>query len=152
MERFALHVASGTESTERISILLPDAVSVLGVEPSNEWSFSVSEGTDAAAASIVWSGGPLRPGEYREFAFFGRLAGDVKRQELIFPVTLTRVDGDQLEYSNTGGIGPPPTVMIVGSTAVTPWGAVGVAGLAMAIAIIALGLSASRPRSATTPS
>lgn len=152
MERFALRIATGSEATQRVNMLLPDAITVLGVEKSPDWTYVYTPGSETQAAQIEWSGGPLEVGEYREFVFFGRLAADAKRKELIFPVTLTRVDGDQIEYNRNGGVAPPPVVFIVGSTSVTPWGAVGVAGLALALAIISLGLSASRNRSGAAAS
>lgn len=151
MERFALRVASGSEPTSRVVLRIPDAVTVLGLEPSADWTFVLNPPTAQSSATIEWSDGRLEPGEFREFAFFARLAGDARRKELIFPVTITRADGDEIQYSFTEGNTPPPVVLIVGSTAVSPWGAVGLAGVAVAIAIVALALSASRRRSDATP-
>ena len=74
----------------------------------------------------------------------GRIQGDAKRRELVFPVALTRASGSVVEWNRRRETGAPPTVQIVGTTAITAWASLALAGVAAAIAILALALAVSR--------
>jgi hypothetical protein len=128
---------------------VPDAVSILGVEPQPGWTFTLEEATATGPASVTWRGGYIYQREFLEFAFLGRVAGDARRAELVFPVTLARSDGQILAWSNPPGLQrPAPRVRIVGTTQLSPWGALALAGAALVTAVLALVLVLSRRRGA----
>ncbi len=148
-ERFALRVVNQTDTAfTRVRLTVPEAVMVLGVEPLPGWTFQLVAASDTTPQFIEWAEGNLWRGEYREFAFFGRIPSDVARRELVFPVQLTRASGSLVEWNHRSDTGTPPTVQIVGTTGVTAWGAVGLAGDAVGIAALALALAVSRKREA----
>ncbi len=150
-ERFTLRVINQREpATVEVELVVPEIVAVLGVQaPSSAWEFEVIATTDSTPQMIRWTGGSVGQGSFDEFAFLGRIPGDARSKELVFPVTLRREDGSETRWSRLRGESVAPVVQIVGTTSVTPWGAVGLAGGAFGIAVIALALavSARRPRS-----
>ena len=150
-ERFTLRVINQREpATVEVVLVVPEVVAVLGVQaPSSAWKFEVIAPTDSTPQMIHWTGGSVDQGSFDEFAFLGRIAGDARRKELLFPVTLHRADGSETSWSRLSGETVAPVVQIVGTTSVTPWGAVGLAGGAFGTAVLALALavSARRPRS-----
>jgi uncharacterized protein YcnI len=132
-----------------VSVKVPGAVTVLGVEPRAGWTFKLEEASGTGPASISWWGGAISQREFVEFAFLGRVAGDARRADLVFPVTLTRADGQTLEWGNAPGLErPAPRVRIVGTTQLSPWGALALTGAAFATAVLALILALSRRRRA----
>ncbi|GBD31379.1 MAG: hypothetical protein KatS3mg081_1088 [Gemmatimonadales bacterium] len=149
-ERFAIRVANRWETAiTGVSVRVPDAVTILGVEPLPGWTFTVQEGSETSPASITWQGGAVARGEFLEFSFLGRVAGDARRTDLVFPVTLVQSDGRALEWSSPPGQErPAPRVRIVGTTQLSPWGALALAGAAFVTAVLALILVLSRRRAA----
>ncbi len=141
-ERIALRVVNQTDTAiTRVRLVVPEALMVLGVEPIAGWTFEVVATTDTSPQYIEWSGGDHVRGEYRDYAFFGRLPPDARRNELVFPVRLTRSNGSVVEWNRRGDPGRAPTIQIVGTTGITAWGSVGLAGVAVGIAVIALALA-----------
>lgn len=136
-------------SLTAVSVTIPDAVTVLGVEQPPGWTFTLQEPNATSPASITWQGGLLAHKRFLEFAFLGRVAGDARRTDLVFPVTLTRSDGQTLQWINPPGLErPAPRVGIVGTTQLSPWGALALAGAAFVTAVLALILVLSRRRGA----
>ena len=143
-ERFALRVVNQTDTAfTRVRLTVPEVIMVLGVEPVSQWTFQLTASTDTTPQFIEWVGGNLLRGEYREFAFFGRIPGDARRSQLVFPVVLTRASGSLVEWNRRRDTGAPPTIQIVGTTSVTAWGSVALASVAVGIAVIALALAAT---------
>jgi hypothetical protein len=124
---------------------VPEAVMVLGIEPMTGWESRLVPGSDTTPPAIEWTGGELLRGEFLEFAFFGRLPGDVRRQPLVFPVHLTRASGSVVEWDR-GGSGAAPVVRIVGTTTVTGWASLALAGVATGLAALALALAMAKRR------
>jgi uncharacterized protein YcnI len=119
-ERFAIRVVNGTDTaTTGVRVDVPDAVTVLGVEPTAGWTTRRDAGSDSSPQFVEWSGGKLLRGEFLEFAFLGRVIGDARRTDLVFPVTLTQLS-------------------VRGVTAI--------AGTALGVALIALILAIARGR------
>ena len=149
-ERFTLRVINQLESpTTEVTLTVPEIIRILGVEsPKSGWQFTVQSASDSTPQVIRWTGGAISQGQFDEFAFLGRIAGDARRKELVFPVSLSRADGSTSEWAKLTGEGSAPVVQIVGTTMVTLWGAVGLAGGAFGISILALGLAASKRREA----
>ncbi len=146
-ERFALRVVNQTDTAfTRVRLTVPEAVMILGVEPLPGWTFTLIAASDTSPQSIEWSEGSHLRGEYREYAFFGRIPADAKRRELVFPVALTRASGSVVEWNRRRETGAPPTVQIVGTTGITPWASMALAGVAVGIAILALALAVWRRR------
>ncbi len=110
------------------------------------WDFVLTPSTDSTPQLIEWSGGTLLRGEFREFAFYGRLPGDARQHDLVFPVRLTRANGSVVIWGPRSDTGIPPTVRIIGTTAITGWGSLALASVAVGIAVIALALTVSRRR------
>ncbi len=148
-ERFALRVVNQTDTAfTRVRLTVPEVVMILGVEPLPGWTFTLIAASDTSPQSIEWSEGTHLRGEYREYAFFGRIPADARRRELVFPVALTRASGSVVEWNRRRETGAPPTVQIVGTTGISPWASMALAGGAAGIAILALTLAVSRKREA----
>lgn len=136
-ERFAVRVVNQTDTaTVAVHIDVPDAVTILGVQPVPRWSVRQVAATVSAPQSIEWHGGELRRGEFHEFVFLGRLAGDARQTELVFPVRLTRSDGSIVEDRGL-------RVAIEGRTRLSVRGVTAVAGTALGVALIALMVAVS---------
>ncbi len=147
-ERFSVRVANNTDTaTISIRLDLPDAITVLGVDVPPGWTFDQQAGTATSPQSIVWSGGELRKGDFREFSFFGRIKGDARKTELVLPVTLGRAVGSDLEWTDSpGSTRRAQRVAIISRTNVSAGGAVALAGAAIGIAGLALAIALSRKR------
>jgi uncharacterized protein YcnI len=140
-ERFGLRVVSQYDSpVVSVRLLVPDALAVLGVDAPPGWTAHHIAATDSTPQAIEWTGSRVERGEFREFAFLGRLAADARRKELVFPVHLTRADGSTLEWSRDGA-GAPLVVLIRGTTRLSPWGALAAAGAAIGLASLAMVLA-----------
>lgn len=132
-------------SLTAVSVIVPDAVTILGVEQPPGWTFTLQEPSSTSPASITWQGGLISHKGFLEFGFLGRVAGDARRTDLVFPVTLTRSDGQTLQWIHPPGLErPAPRVRIVGTTQLSPWGALVLAGAAFVTAVLALILASSR--------
>lgn len=147
-ERFSIRVANQWETPViGVEVIVPAAVAILGVEPVSGWSVTRRETTDPSASAIRWEGGTILRGEYLEFAFLGRVAGDARQTDLVLPVTLFRSDDEEVLWSNPPGRErPAPRVRIVGTTQLSPWGSLALAGAAFVVAVLALILALSRRR------
>ena len=144
-ERIAVRVASRGESpTVVVRVYVPEVIAVIGVEARPGWVFQNSGATDSTPQSIEWTGGEIQSGEFAEFAFLGRLAADVRRKNLIFPVTLVSGDGSAVEFGRGRKRRAPPTMFIAGSTRVTPWATIAAAGVAVGISLLTLALVVSK--------
>jgi uncharacterized protein YcnI len=146
-ERFALRAINQTDTAfVHVRLAVPEALMILGIEPMAGWEFALTPSTDSTPQVIEWSGGELLRGEFLEFAFFGRLPGDARERDLIFPVRLTRAGGTEIVWDPRSDTGIPPTVRIVGTTAITGWGSIALASVAVGIAVIALALTVGKRR------
>ena len=141
-ERISLRAVNQTgPGITEVRLVVPEIVGIIGVEPLSGWALARTAATDTTPQTLTWSGGPILPGEFIEFAFLGRVAADARRKELVFPVRLTKEDGSVVSWDSTNGDAPPLRVQIRGSTRVTPWGAVGLAGGAFGLSVLALVLA-----------
>lgn len=140
-ERLALRVANPAPSpVVQVRLVVPEAVAVLGVDAPPPWTGRLIPATDSTPQVVEWAGGELAPGAFREFALFTRLAADVRRADLVFPVHLTRRDGSTVAWRR-GGEGAPLIVGVRGTTTVSTWGATALAGAAAGLALLALVLA-----------
>jgi uncharacterized protein YcnI len=147
-ERFALRAINQTDTAfVGVRLFVPEAVMVLGLQPLTGWEARLIPSGEGTPQAIEWNGGELAKGEFLEFAFFGRLPSDVRRQQLVFPVHLTRATGSVVEWDR-GGSGAAPTVRIIGTTTVTGWASLALAGVATGLAALALALALSKRRGA----
>jgi uncharacterized protein YcnI len=146
-ERFALRVANQSDTpTVVVRLRVPRAVQILGVAAPPGWSARLIAAGDTSAPGIEWSGGRLGRGEFDEFAFLGRVAGDARPgAELIFPVEVMRAGGSTITWSR-GGNGPPPAVTIRGAATISATGAFALAGAAVGLAMLALVFALVRRR------
>lgn len=142
-ERFAVRVVNGADTAiTSVRVAVPAAVTVLGVEPPPGWTFTVQPATDSTPLTVAWTGGTVARGEFREFVFLGRVAGDARQRQLVFPVALARTGGDTVDWAGQPGMRrPAPRVSIVGPTRLSIRGTLAVAGGAVAIALVALALA-----------
>ena len=144
-ERIALRVVNQTDTaTTGVRLTVPESIGILGVERSGGWSAVVNPASASSPQTIEWSGDSLARGEYRDFAFLGRLSADARRRALVFPVALTKSNGSVVEWGRRTGEAAAPEMNIVGTTRITTWGTFGLASVAVGIAVIALGLAISR--------
>jgi uncharacterized protein YcnI len=149
--RLALRVVNQSDTAiTRVRLTVPEVIGVLGVDAPEGWSFQIQRASDSTPQTIEWTGNSLAQWEFKEFAFFGRLAADARRKELVFPVAVTRANGAITKWNRVDGTGQPPVIMIVGSTRVSAWGTFALAGAALGIAILALGMSIGRSRGSGT--
>lgn len=148
--RFALQVVNRQESAiVSVRLEVPEAVTVLGTNAPPGWTFRLHPASDTTPQVIEWREGILPAGGFQEFAFLGRVMGDARRKELVFPVHLRRADGTERHWGRGSGAARPPTVQIRGSTAITAWGAAALGGAAFGIAVLALGVAVARARRAS---
>lgn len=142
-ERFAIRVTgAGDSAVVTVRVDVPSAITILGIEPPPGWTFASAEATDSAPASVTWRGGPLRGLEFREFAILGRVAGDARHEDLVFPVQITFSGGGTVHYSGPASSSrAAPRVAIVGTAALSAQGAMAMAGIAIALALVALGVA-----------
>jgi uncharacterized protein YcnI len=151
-ERITLRVVNQTDTaTTAIRLTVPETIAILGVERSGAWEASVRTATGTSPQLIEWTGDSLARGQYRDFAFLGRLSADARRRTLIFPAAITRSNGAVVEWSNQAGAGAALEMNIVGTTRITAWGTFGLASVAVGIAVISLGLAISARGRGNTP-
>ncbi len=145
-ERYTLSVVNGTnEAIVAVRVDVPDAITILGVSPTNDWTYEVRTATDTTPQSIEWSGGAVQYPALGEFAFLGRVAGDAREKTLVFPVRVTNAQDAVSDYNGRpGSAGPAPTVAIVGRAIVSVRGAVALSGAAIGLAALALAMSVLR--------
>jgi len=149
--RLALRVVNQSDTAiTHVRLTVPEVIGVLGVDAPEGWSFQIQRASDSTPQAIEWTGSSLARWEFKEFAFFGRLAADARRKELVFPVAVTRAHGTITKWNRVDGTGQPPVVMIVGSTRVTAWGTFAIAGAALGVAILALGIAMGNRRGSGT--
>ncbi len=144
-ERFALRAINQTDTAfVGVRLAVPEALMVLGIEPLDGWEVTHALASDTTPQIIEWSGGELLRGEFLEFAFFGRLPADSRKQDLVFPVHLVRATGTEVVFDRASGDGAAPTVQIVGTTTVTGWAGLALSGVAVGISALALAFAVSR--------
>lgn len=147
-ERFAIRVINQTDTpTVAVHVEVPEAVTILGVDGDRMWPFRMTAGTDSIPQSIEWQGGPIARGEFREFAFLGRLRADAKQQDLVFPVRIRRANGSVVEWRRRRGEPyAAPRVEVAGTVRVSAAGQLAMAGLAIGISLLALILTVAMGR------
>src|SRR5712691_5944488 len=83
-ERFAIRVFNQTDTpTVAVRVEVPEAIAILGVDAGRMWPFKTIAATDSTPQRIEWRGGQLIRGEFREFAFLGRLKADARQEDLV---------------------------------------------------------------------
>ncbi|MFQ5702656.1 MAG: DUF1775 domain-containing protein [Gemmatimonadales bacterium] len=145
-ERFSVGVINTSDTaTVSVRIVIPSAITVLGVDAPSGWEFQLEEAGNGSAQAIVWSGGELNRGEFRQFEFMGRIKADARKKDLVLPVTLDRAAGADLEWAeHPGSYRRALRVAIVGRTSVSAGGAVALAGAALGLAALAIALTLSK--------
>lgn len=137
--RFEISVVNSRDhDITSVRVVVPEIISVLGVDRNGDWTYESQPAAGTTPQFIEWTGSTLAAGGLETFSFLGRLAGDAKKRSLLFPMTITRGTDVQEVNARQSGM----NVQIIGSTILTPWAGLGVAALALAIALIAVGLSA----------
>ncbi len=144
--RFGVLVANPLDqAVVAVRVEIPEALVILGVDGPPGWAPVVAAATDSTPQAIDWAGGRLTRGEFREFAFFVRLAATARRTTLVFPVRIHRDDGSVRDWRR-GGEGQAPTVLVRGSVGLTAGGAFTLAAAALGLAALATALALRRPR------
>ncbi|MBI4421653.1 MAG: DUF1775 domain-containing protein [Gemmatimonadetes bacterium] len=145
-ERFAVRVVNQTDTpTVAVRVEVPQAVTIMGVDGGRMWPFRMTPGTDSTPQHIEWRGGPIRKGEFREFAFLGRLAADARQEDLVFPMRIERASGSVVEWRRGRGENyAAPRVEVLGTARLSPAGMLAMAGAAVGIAILALVVAIAR--------
>ena len=142
--RIAVQVVNAADTAWTVvSVEVPEAIAVLGTDAPAGWTVAVQLATDTTPQRVTWSGGRVESGAFREFTFLARLAADVRRRELVFPVTLEREGGRQVRWRR-GGEGIAPRMTIAGTTRVSSWAAFALAGAAFGLASLSIILAARR--------
>lgn len=143
-ERITLRVVNQTDTvTTGVRLTVPETIGILGVERSGGWNGVVNRASESSPQTIEWTGDSLVRGEYRDFAFLGRLSADARRRTLVFPVALTKGNGSVVEWGRGTRGAAAPEMNIVGTTRITTWGTFGLASVAVGIAVISLGVAIS---------
>ena len=144
-QRYVLRVPTEREvPTERVEIRFPDAVTVVSFADVPGWELAVR--TDAAGRIVgaTWTG-ILPPERFVEFPFVAVNPRD--EATLTWPVTQTYAGGEVVEWSGPEGSDAPASVTrVAAGDAGAPAWPLWVAGAALVVAILALGL-AVRPTS-----
>lgn len=131
-------VNSRDDAITGVRVVVPEIISILGVDPTDDWTYESQPAAGSAPQFIEWTGSTLSRGDLATFSFLGRLAGDAKKRSLLFPMTITRGSDVQEINARESGV----LVQIIGSTILTPWAGLGVAALAFAVSMVAVGLAA----------
>lgn len=140
-ERFALRVVNQEEApVVTVEIALPEVLQILGTDQAPGWTAERVPATGSTPPMIVWRGGEVPTGSFREFPFIARVPADARRRQLVFPVKLGRRDGSETVFG-PGGAGRALVVPIRGTTGISAWGAFALAGAAMGLAVLALGVA-----------
>ena len=147
-ERFAVRIANPSDTAVvAVRVEVPEAITILGVEPLAGWSAAVIAATDTTAQTIRWLGGELMRREFLEFAFLGRVMGDARRRTLVFPVHVTWASGQRHSWSGLpGSRRAAPRVAMVGPAQLSIRGSVALAGVAIALSVIAIALTFAQRR------
>jgi uncharacterized protein YcnI len=142
-ERFSLRVINQTDTpTVTVRLEVPAAISVLGVEPLQNWIFETGAVPDSGPTVITWRGGSVRRGEFGEFVFLGRLKGDARQEDLVFPVRIERANGSVVEWRHGRGADyAAPRVEVAGTVRMSGSAPVFLSVLAMGIALVAVVLA-----------
>jgi uncharacterized protein YcnI len=131
-ERFAVRVANaGDTAIVAVHVAVPGALAVLGVEPVPGFAAATTPATDSTPAAVTWRDGSLARGEFREFAFLGRVAGDARPRDLVLLVRTTPADGEP-------GPARRLTVRVIGRARLSPGGVTAIASAALGTAVLAL--------------
>jgi hypothetical protein len=128
--------------TVAVRLEVPAAISVLGVEPLQNWIFETGSLPDSGPTVINWRGGSVRRGEFGEFVFLGRLKGDARQEDLVFPVRIERANGSVVEWRRGRGEDyAAPRVEVAGTVRISTTGQIFLSVLAMGIAMVAVVLA-----------
>lgn len=138
-ERYAIRVINQTDTaTVSVRVEVPEIIQILGIEPKAGWTIQMIPATDSTRQAISWTGGSVTNGQFSEFAVLGRLDPNAKREPLGFPVRIQRANGSVVEWR--GRAGEPyaaPRVEIRGSVTISQSGAIALASIGIALAILA---------------
>jgi uncharacterized protein YcnI len=133
-------VNSRDQQVTGVRVEVPEIIAILGIDSNDGWTYVSQRASDTTAQFIEWTGSVLSRGDLETFSFLGRLAGDSKERSLLFPMTIARGDDIQEIDARESGV----IVQVIGSTILTPWAGLGVAALAFAISMVAIGLAVGK--------
>lgn len=143
-EKYVLRVPNERDiATTRIELRFPDGVRVVSFADVPEWTLAVETDGAGRIAGAVWTG-TLPVGRFVELPFVA--VNPDAEARLVWPAFQTYADGERVGWTGPEGSATPASVTRVGAPSgggpsVSLW----LAGAALLLALIALGLSL-RPR------
>jgi len=146
-ERYSIRVPNEKKvATTRVEIQFPADVRVSSFEDVAGWQLEVVRDSAQRIIGAVWTG-TLAPERFAEFPFVA--ANPKTATEIHWPVFQTYADGEKVEWTGPAGSKRPASVTTIAaaSTASSGGSPSWMSGIALALAVVALGLSL-RPRRA----
>jgi uncharacterized protein YcnI len=146
-ERYSIRVPNEKKvATTRVEIQFPADVRVSSFEDVAGWQLEVVRDSAQRIIGAVWTG-TLPPERFAEFPFVA--ANPKTATEIHWPIFQTYADGEKVEWTGPVGSKRPASVTTIAtaSTASSGGSPSWMSGTALALAVVALGLSL-RPRKA----
>lgn len=144
-ERYVLRVPNEkTTATTRVEIRFPSDLRVTSFEDVPGWQLEVVTDSAKRVIGAVWSG-TLPPQRFVELPFMA--ANPKTGDRLVWPAFQTYADGERVEWTGDEGSKRPASVTTLGSQDARGGSSKWVAWVALALALVSLGLVLSRPRS-----
>ena len=146
-ERYSIRVPNEKKvTTTRVEIQFPADVRVSSFEDVPGWQLEVTRDSAQRIIGAVWTG-TLSPERFAEFPFVA--ANPKTATEIHWPIFQTYADGERVEWTGPVGSKRPAstTTIAAASTSSTGGSPQWMSGTALALAVVALGLSL-RPRKA----
>lgn len=145
-ERYSIRVPNEKKvATTRVEIQFPADVRVSSFEDVAGWQLEVVRDSAQRIIGAVWTG-TLAPERFAEFPFVA--ANPKTATEIHWPVFQTYADGEKVEWTGPAGSKRPASVTTIAAAAASSGGSPSwMSGIALALAVVALGLSL-RPRRA----
>jgi uncharacterized protein YcnI len=145
-ERYVLRVPNEKDTpTTRIEIRFPDAARVISFADVPGWAVTPVLDSAKRIVGAVWTG-TLPPERFVELPFIA--VNPTTTTRLVWPVFQSYASGERVEWSGAPDAKTPASTTDVGASGPAPLGGHGpmlTALAALALALIALGLSLRRP-------
>jgi uncharacterized protein YcnI len=144
-ERYSIRVPNEKKvATTRVEIQFPLDVRVSSFEDVPGWQLEVTRDSAQRIIGAVWTG-TLAPERFAEFPFVA--ANPKTATEVHWPIFQTYADGERVEWTGPVGSKRPASMTTIAAASTAPSGGSPqwMSGTALALAVVALGLSL-RPR------
>jgi uncharacterized protein YcnI len=142
-ERYVVRVPNERRvATTRVEMQFPADIRVSSFEDVPGWTIDVARDTAQRIVGVAWTGN-LPPERFVELPFVA--ANPKTATEIHWPIIQTYADGEQVQWTGPAGSKRPASVTTIAAGASSSASSLWMAPVALALAIVSLGLSL-RPR------